>query len=116
MTEMTTHNRGYDVRELPHPSQSWATLEILNILDQCVDKVYPGQTMASLGPTDARYWHMFIEAKKLGYADLTEYNSDPDFNTIPTALLTSKAYAPQLCSKINPGQASATKPGPAFTS
>ena len=115
-TGLTTNYHGYDVWELPPPSQSWATLEILNILDQCVDKVYPGQTLASLGPTDARYWHMFIEAKKLAYADLTEYNSDPDFNNIPTALLTSKPYAAQLCSKINPAQASATKPGPAFTS
>ena len=31
-----------------------------------------------------------LKAKKLGYADLTEYNSDPDFNNIPTAMLTSK--------------------------
>ena len=41
---------------------------MLNILAACTGKVYPGQTLASLGPKDARYWHMLIEAKALALA------------------------------------------------
>jgi gamma-glutamyltranspeptidase/glutathione hydrolase len=109
----TTNYHGYDIWELPPPSQAWNTLEILNILEVCVPQWVPGQTLASLGPTSAEYWHLMIEAKKLGYADLTYYNSDPDFENIPLAKLTSKPYAATLCNKVDPHHASATRPGPA---
>src|SRR6476619_6281553 len=79
----TTNYHGYDVSELPPPSQAWNELEILNILEVCVPQWAPGQTLASLGPTSPLYWHLMIEAKKLGYADLTFYNADPDFENVP---------------------------------
>jgi gamma-glutamyltranspeptidase/glutathione hydrolase len=112
---MTTSYHGFQVNELPPPSQGFAANEMLNILQACIGTVYPGQTLASLGPTDPRYWHMMVEAKKLAYADLYNYNGDPDFNpnllkTLKTKLLTP-AYAQSLCSKINPNQASKTQPG-----
>ena len=44
---------GFDVLELPPPSQSWATVEMLNILEACVPKWAPGQTLATLGPANA---------------------------------------------------------------
>ena len=69
---------GVDVFELPPPSQAWATNEMLNILEACVPKWAPGQTLASLGPTSPQYWHLLVEAKKLAYADLYRYNADPD--------------------------------------
>ena len=109
----TTNYHGYDIWELPPPSQAWNTLEILNILEVCVPQWVPGQTLASMGPTSPEYWHLMIEAKKLGYADLTFYNSDPDFEAIPLAKLTSKSYAATLCHKVDPAHASATRPGPA---
>ena len=61
---------GYDVLELPPPSQAWAANEMLNILQACVPKVVPGRSLASLGPANPEYWHMLVEAKKLAYADL----------------------------------------------
>ncbi|HXF35427.1 MAG TPA: gamma-glutamyltransferase, partial [Candidatus Acidoferrales bacterium] len=60
----TTYH-GYDVMELPPPSQGFATIEALNVLQQCVPKVAGGQTLASLGPANPLYWHLLIEAKKL---------------------------------------------------
>ncbi len=105
-----TKYRGVDVMELPPPSQAWATLEMLNILEACVPKWAPGQTLASLGPASATYWHLLIEAKKLAYADLYRYNADPNAVTVPTARLLSKPYAASLCAKVNPSRAST--PGP----
>jgi gamma-glutamyltranspeptidase / glutathione hydrolase len=109
----TTNYHGYDVWELPPPSQAWNTLEILNLLEVCVPQWVPGQTLASLGPTSPEYWHLMIEAKKVAYADLTFYNADPDFETIPLSKLLSKSYAASLCHDVDPTHASATRPGPA---
>ena len=66
--------KGFTLAELPPPSQGFAANEMLNILQACTAKVYPGQTLASLGPKDARYWHLVVEAKKLAYADLIAVN------------------------------------------
>lgn len=101
---------GVDIFELPPPSQAWASEEILNILEACVSKVLPGQTLASLGPTDPKYWHLLVEAKKLAYADLYKYNADPDFVSVPLDRLLSKSYAASLCRKISPSRASDTGP------
>jgi len=96
-------NPTYQIYELGPPSQAWATLEELNILQVCVPQL--GYNLATLGPTSPEYWHFLIEAKKLAYSDLFEYNGDPDFVTVPVAQLTSPAYAATLCSKINPNVA-----------
>jgi gamma-glutamyltranspeptidase / glutathione hydrolase len=81
---------------------------MLNILSACVGKVYPGQTLASLGPVDPRYWHLLVEAKRLAYDDLDHFNGDPDFNpgllaTVQSLLTT--AHAQSLCSRISPDKA-----------
>jgi gamma-glutamyltranspeptidase / glutathione hydrolase len=101
---------GYDVLELPPPSQAWATEEMLNILQECLPRWAPGETLASLGPRSPRYWHILIEAKKLAYADLFRYNADPDFVEVPVAKLLSAAHAASLCAKFDPRHASTTSP------
>jgi gamma-glutamyltranspeptidase/glutathione hydrolase len=83
---------------------------MLNILEACMPKWAPGQTLASLGPANAKYWHLMIEAKKLAYADLYRYNADPNAVDVPTATLLSKPYAASLCGRVNPSRASV--PGP----
>jgi gamma-glutamyltranspeptidase / glutathione hydrolase len=101
-----TAYHGYEVLELPPPSQGFATNEALNILEQCVPKVMPGQSLASLGPSNALYWHLLVEAKKLAYADLYRYNGDPQYASIPLSRLLSKTYAASLCARIDPAHAS----------
>jgi gamma-glutamyltranspeptidase/glutathione hydrolase len=101
---------GFELFELPPPSQAWATNEMLNILEACVPQWAPGQSLASLGPANAKYWHLLVEAKKLAYADLYRYNADPHFSSIPLARLLSKSYAASLCGKVDPERAS--RPGP----
>jgi gamma-glutamyltranspeptidase / glutathione hydrolase len=105
-----TRYHGYDIVELPPPTQSWATNEMLNILQACVPKWAPGETLASLGPANAKYWHLLVEAKKLAYADLYRYNGDPDFVSVPLDKLLSESYAASLCGKVDPQHAAT--PGP----
>ncbi len=105
-----TQYHGYDILELPPPSQAWAANEMLNILQACVPQWAPGATLASLGPASVQYWHMLVEAKKLAYADLYRYNADPKFASIPLARLLSESYAASLCRRVDPHHAST--PGP----
>jgi gamma-glutamyltranspeptidase / glutathione hydrolase len=105
-----THYHGFDILELPPPSQAWATNEMLNILQACVPQWAPGETLSSLGPANPNYWHLMIEAKKLAFADLYQYNADPNFAAVPTARLLSESYAASLCKRVNPQHAST--PGP----
>jgi gamma-glutamyltranspeptidase / glutathione hydrolase len=108
-TPATTKYRGYDVFTLPPPAQTWATLEILNILEACVPKWAPGQTLASLGPANPKYWHLFVEAKKLAFVDLYAYNADPKFASAPLQRLLSKEHAASLCGRVDPNRASVMK-------
>jgi gamma-glutamyltranspeptidase / glutathione hydrolase len=101
---------GFDILELPPPSQAWAAEENLNILQACLPQWAPGETLASLGPANPKYWHLLVEAKKLAYADLYRYNADPDFVSVPLRRLLSEAHAASLCDKVDPRRAST--PGP----
>jgi len=105
-----TTYRGHDIYELPPPSQAWAALEMLNLLEACTPVWAPGQTLASLGPRSPKYWHFMIEAKKLAYADLITFNADPNFVATPIGRLLSKNHAKSLCGKVDPDHASNTGP------
>jgi gamma-glutamyltranspeptidase / glutathione hydrolase len=105
-----TDYHGYEIIELPPPAQAWAAAEMLNVLQACVPRWTPGKTLASLGPANPEYWHLLVEAKKLAYADLYQYNADPDFVAVPLRRLLSESYAASLCAKIDPSHAST--PGP----
>jgi gamma-glutamyltranspeptidase/glutathione hydrolase len=82
---VSTTYRGYRVWELPPPGQGIATLQMLNLLE--------GFDLKKMGANSADYWHTFLEAKKLAYADRARYYADPAFGKLPTAELISKAYA-----------------------
>ena len=106
-----TTYRGYDVFTLPPPAQTWATGEILNILEACVPTWAPGQTLATLGPANPQYWHFVVEAKKLAFNDLYAFNADPSFSPVPLERLLSKTHAKSLCARVNPNRAANTAAG-----
>ncbi|HWN85432.1 MAG TPA: gamma-glutamyltransferase family protein [Vicinamibacterales bacterium] len=110
-TPATANYKGYDVFTLPPPAQTWATNEMLNILEACVPVWAPGQTLATLGPVSPKYWHFVVEAKKLAFQDLYAFNGDPAFSKVPLDRLLSKAHAKSLCSRVNPARASSPAPG-----
>ncbi|HVW70637.1 MAG TPA: gamma-glutamyltransferase [Steroidobacteraceae bacterium] len=107
VTPLTTDYHGYDVYEMPPSTQGFAVLEMLNILEVCAPRL--GLNLAQLGPRSADYWHLLVEAKKLAYSDLYQFNGDPGFAQVPVDRLISKKYAATLCSHIDPKQA-ATPP------
>ena len=90
---LTTNYRGYDVYEFPPNSQGIAALEMLNILE--------GYDLKSLGYQTAEYLHLFLEAKKLAFADRDRYVSDPAFVDVPVEQLLSKTYAEEQRARIN---------------
>jgi gamma-glutamyltranspeptidase/glutathione hydrolase len=84
---VSTTYRGYEVWEIPPPGQGIAVLQMLNILE--------GYDLKKMGPESADWWHLFLEAKKLVYADRARYYADPDFVQVPVRELISKPYAAQ---------------------
>ena len=96
---------------MPPPAQAWATKEILNILQRLRTAMDAGaDAWLRSGPANPEYWHLLVEAKKLAYADLYQYNADPDFATVPLRKFLSEKYAASLCGKVDPQHAST--PGP----
>jgi len=90
---ISTNYRGYDVWELPPNTQGLATLQILNILENF--------NLAEHGLYSSEYIHLFIEAKKLAFADRAKFYSDPRFAELPIETLLSKDYATKRREKIN---------------
>jgi len=82
----------------------------LNILEACVPRWVPGETLASLGPRSPLYWHLLVEAKKLAYSDLHAFNGDPNFTQVPLQRLLSGEYAASLCDHVDPRHASVPWP------
>lgn len=83
---ISTTYRGYTVYEMPPNTQGFVTLEILNILE--------GFDVKSLGPNSADFLHLFVEAKRIAFADRAAYLADPAAMP-PSVLRTliSKEYA-----------------------
>src|SRR5262249_29686083 len=94
---VSTSYRGDAVWEIPPPGQGIAVLQMLNILE--------GYDLCLMGPRSPDYWHLFVEAKKLAYADRARYYADPDFAKVPTAELISRAYAERRRKLIDAGKA-----------
>ncbi len=83
---VSTTYRGYEVWELPPNGQGIAVLEILNLLEQFDIK--------GMGHNSAEFLHLYIEAKKLAYADRARFYADPEFaKDLPIRQLISKEYA-----------------------
>lgn len=90
---VSTNYRGYDVWELPPNGQGIAALQILNTLEPFDIK--------SMGQDSPEYLHLFVEAKKLAFADRAKFYADPAFNNLPTAELISKEYAARQGKRID---------------
>lgn len=89
--------RGYDVWELPPNGQGIAALQMLNILE--------GYDFSQIPFGSAEHIHLFVEAKKLAFADRARWYADPAFHPAPVAKLISKEYAAQRRALIDPERA-----------
>ena len=101
---VSTDYRGYDVWELPPNGQGIAALQILNLLEP--------YDLASYGFGSPEHVHLFVEAKKLAFADRAASYADPDFYKAPVARLISKGYADERRTLISMERAAkAAEPG-----
>jgi len=82
---ISTSYRGYELWELPPNGQGLAALEIMNLLE--------GFDLKQYGFGSPEHVHLFVEAKKLAFADRAHLYADPDFYRTPVEKLASKAYA-----------------------
>ncbi|QUM77328.1 gamma-glutamyltransferase [Moritella sp. 24] len=95
---VTGEYRGYQVISMPPPSSGGVhIIQMLNMLSQFpIDK---------MGHNSAATIHVMAESMRRAYADRSLYLGDPDFVDVPVAALTSKQYAKQLVSQIDPNKA-----------
>ena len=107
---LKTTYHGYEIYETPPPSQGWAALEMLNILEVCAEK--KGINLAALGRENPLLTHFQVEAKKLAYSDLHRYNADPrfakDLYDKLNKYFLNKSYAKSLCDLIDMGETTGT--------
>ena len=82
---VSTSYRGHDVWELPPNGQGIAALQMLNVLE--------GYDFSKIPFGSPEHVHLFVEAKKLAFADRARWYADPAFQPAPVAKLISKAYA-----------------------
>ena len=89
---------GYTILSAPPPSSGGIVLvSALNILE--------GYDLKKLGDRTAGSMHLIAEAFRRAYMDRAEYLGDPDYNEMPVAQLTRKAYAAAWRAGIDGGAA-----------
>jgi gamma-glutamyltranspeptidase / glutathione hydrolase len=87
--------RGYKIYSMPPPSSGGiARVEMLNMLEP-----YP---LARYGAGSSRTLHLVAEVMKRAFADRAEFLGDADFVRVPTRGLTSRSYAQERRSTIDP--------------
>ena len=94
---ITTTYKGHRVYELPPNGQGMAALEMLNILE--------GFDLQSMEHNSAPYVHLFVEAKRLAFADLEAWLADPTRAELPVSTIISKAYGTRQRERIDPMRA-----------
>ncbi len=99
---VSTSYRGYQIWEIPPPGQGIAVLQMLNLLES--------YDLKKMGPESADWWHLFLEAKKLAYADRARFYADPEFIKVPVNELISKPYAVGRRRLIDMGKAMTRMP------
>ena len=94
---VSTNYRGYDIWELPPNAQGIAVLQMLNLIEP--------HDVRSLGWGSPAWTHLFIEAKKLAFADRAKFYADMRMADVPLQSLISKEYAAQRAMLFNPERA-----------
>ncbi|HMM77507.1 MAG TPA: gamma-glutamyltransferase family protein [Gammaproteobacteria bacterium] len=95
VTPLRTDYRGVTVCALPPNGQGAAALQMLNILEG----------YAPTAPDAVDWWHRYIEAKKLAFADRARWYADPAHARAPLEALLDNAYAARRRALIDPDRA-----------
>jgi gamma-glutamyltranspeptidase/glutathione hydrolase len=92
----------YQARERAPVCDTYRGYEMLNILE--------GYDLRALGHNSAQHVHYMAEAMRRALLDRARFLADPDFANMPVERLTSRQYAQQLRSGIDPHEASSSAP------
>ncbi|MDH3222334.1 MAG: gamma-glutamyltransferase [Gemmatimonadota bacterium] len=108
VTPLSTGFRDYTVWELPPAGQGLAALQMMAMAE--------GLDLEGMGHNTAEYLHHLIETKKLAYADLARYVSDPATMDIDPEALLNREYLDGRRQLIDPHRAATrVDPGRAVT-
>jgi gamma-glutamyltranspeptidase / glutathione hydrolase len=94
---VSVNYRGVDVWELPPNGQGIAALQMLQILE--------GYDFSTIPFGSTEHVHLFVEAKKLAFADRARWYADPAFHPAPVEWLISDDYAAERRKLIDPKRA-----------
>lgn len=95
--------RGYDIISMPPPSSGGTALvQMLNVLE--------GFDLAAMGTGSPEYAHHLVESMRRAFRDRALFLSDPDFADVPVERLTSKEYAAEMRTLIQPDAAGVSSP------
>lgn len=94
---VSTNYRGYDIWELPPNGQGIAALQMLNMIEP--------HDVAKMGWGSPEYVHLFVEAKKLAFADRAKFYADMSMADVPVKELISKQYALERLKHLDPNKA-----------
>lgn len=94
---VSTTYRGYQVWELPPSGQGIAVLQMLNLLEP--------YDIGRLGWGSPEVVHLFVEAKKLAFADRARFYADMKMAEVPLEQLISKPYAAERAKLFDPERA-----------
>ncbi len=100
--------RDVTIFNTPPPTQGFAVLEMLNLLEP-----FELHKRPHMG---ADHVHLLVQAKQIAYHDRDQSIADPSFAKVPTARLISKAYANQRRKLINTDRALAWDQVPSYGS
>jgi gamma-glutamyltranspeptidase/glutathione hydrolase len=89
--------RGVTIYETPAPTQGFAVLKMLNLLEP-----FELHKKPFLGPDAV---HLMVQAKQLAYHDRDRHLADPRFADVPMERLVSKAYADERRALMDPDRA-----------
>lgn len=90
---ISVNYRDYTAYNLPPNTQGFASLSILNILNQF--------DLRFIEEGSAKYYHLLVEATKLAFADRDEWLTDPEFLHIPLRKLLSAERGEQQAAQID---------------
>ncbi len=91
---VSTNYRGYDVWEMPPNGQGISALQMLNVIEPFDVK--------SMGWGSPELLHLFVEAKKLAFADRAKFYADMSMAKVPLADMISKSYAAERAKLFSP--------------
>lgn len=98
-TPLHVDYRGHRVHVLPPNGQGLCLLQMLNLLS--------ARPESAVGPRDPTWWHLFLEAKKLAFADRAHHYADPAWHQVPVEELLAPAYTAARAALIDPRRARA---------